>query len=452
MAQNAARAYWRLTVLWLIVGCSLGTLAGLSLLSPDAIGSRSFLTFGRLVAAHRAVIIHGVLFSAVFASGYTLLPRLCQASQVSRPLSVGLSWIGTAIVLLGVISILSGSGSGEEYADLPKPLAFLFWLYLVAAALDIGLLLAKAKSLMRHPAQGLLLLGVMIPAVIYPFAIPDWLGVGLFASVRTWMGWRTIFISGFAASALGLSLWAMGSRKREVRLQRGPLVIGVVLLVAMAPFTGLVHLLDAPIEPGLKALGAFTGAGLAVGIILLVITIWRKTQLDPPGVLSFCGLAGLIACSVQGAFMLFPPIYSAFHYTMSTSGHAHLALGAIACLFLSGALIFAPRLALRKLEGSDRAMPAVGMFITGLTGVVLFLSASGIVQATSFARTLGPSDWLPAVRWLQIGTSISGILAIVGASMIGSMILRTLAAPLTSRTVSTADTENSEIVSEGGDG
>jgi cbb3-type cytochrome oxidase subunit 1 len=432
MAQHAARAYWRFAVLWLIVGCALGTLAALSFLAPDTFGQHALLGFGRLAAAHRAAMIHGVLFSAVFACCFTLLPRMNRAMPVPRPLSVFIAWFGSAVVLWGVLGILSGAGSGQEYADFPRPIGFLFWLFLVAVALDLSFQLASAKTLAPHPSQGLLLAAATIPAVVYPFGLPDWLGSGLFAALRTWIGWRTIFIASFAASAVGLSLWLMGSREREVVIKRGPFMLGVVLLVGLAPFTGIVHLLDAPLSPGLKAWGAFAGVLLATGIILLVITIWRKSACDPAGFLNVCGLAGLVGCSVQGVLMVLPPIHDALHYTMNTSGHAHLALGSIVCIFLSGAMVLAPRIAQRELVGAGRAMSAAVLFVGGLVIVFLSQTATGLVQAAAFAGGGGSSNWLQAVRWIQVGTLSGGVAAFIGALMIGSMVLRTLSLQSTS--------------------
>ncbi len=459
MALDAARAYWRFTVLWLIVGCALGTLSAFTLLVPAAFDSHPVLSFGRLVSAHRAAIVHGALFSAVFAVSFTLLPRLGQASSGPRPLSTVLAWAGAAIVLIGVVGILGGRGSGEEYADLPPTLAFAFWLFLVAVALDLGFQLIRAKNLVPHPSQGLLLLAAFIPAVIYPFGLPDWLGVGLFAGLRSWITWRTLFLLCFAAGAIGTSLWMMGSRGvrggggQKIDLLRGPYVLGIALLVGFAPFTGVVHLLDAPLAGGLKAWGAFAGIGVAAGILLLVMVLWRKDASDPPCFLNMCGLAGLAVCSVQGVLMVIPPIHTTFHYTMNTSAHAHLALGAVMFLFLAGGLALTPRLAMRRLVGANYAMSASGLLVGGLVGVFLFQEFAGMIQAAAFAGALSASDWMPGVRWLQLGVAVGGLAAICGAGMIGWMVLGTLGSPLPGPKESPKEeTEPEDALMEGGEG
>ena len=424
MSQDAARAYWRFTVLWLFVGCALGTLAGLSLLTSGTIGHDPLPGYGRLVAAHRAVIIHGVLFSAMFGVCFTLLPRMNRAVMESGPISLFIACFGTAVVIIGTIGILIGLGSGREYADFPSVVGFVFWLYLLAVALDLGFQIMRSKTFKLQPSQGLLLTAAIIPAVVYPFGLPDWLGTGFFAALRTWIGWRTIFLVSFAVGAIGLSLWMPGKDERKKIIARGPYIIGIILLIATAPFTGIVHLLDAPIPSGLKAWGAFAGGLSATAILLLVFTSWRKTSCDPPGFLFVAGLAGLAACAIQGAFMVVPPIHSALHFTMNTSGHAHLALGSILCVFLSGALVLAPRLSRHELVEPEKAMPAAVLIVAGLGLIFFSMTSTGIVQATAMAGS--SSGLLQTVRWIQLGTLAGGIAALIGAAIIGVIVIKTL--------------------------
>ncbi|MCX6647438.1 MAG: cbb3-type cytochrome c oxidase subunit I [bacterium] len=153
MAQDAARAYWRFTILWLIIGAVLGILASLSLLVPGFHTSHPLPGYGRLVSAHRACMIHGVLMTAVMAQAYTLLPRLTKSRVKSVRFSLIAAWIGFAIVAVGIIQIIAGMGSGREYSDLPTGFAILFWFYLIAVAIDLSLLLAGSNVMASNPSS-----------------------------------------------------------------------------------------------------------------------------------------------------------------------------------------------------------------------------------------------------------------------------------------------------------
>ena len=452
MAQEAARAYWRFTVLWLVAGSALGVLSALSLLAPEFLSAHPVFGFGRLVAAHRAVMIHGALFAGVFASAYTLLPRLTQAPAVSGRSGWLLAWVGAAIVLAGVVSIMGGQGSGREYADLPSTLAFIFWLYLICVALDLSALLARSRAIAPGPSSGFLLMASILPAVVYPFALPGWWGTGLFEAVRTWISWRAIFMLSFTAAGLGVGLWYLGAKGSRFRLDRGAFVIGAGLLVCLGPMMGVVHLLDAPILPGLKAVGALAGVLVAVGLVILVGAMWRGYVWDPPGLLILGGLGGIAAASVQGVVMVIPPLHSAFHFTSNTSGHAHLALGAVILMMLGGAIAAAPRISRRRLVLAERAYAAAGWFIVGLLVVFLTQTAAGVLQAAAFTKGLSVPDWLPTFCWLQLGSILGGLGVLVGSVIFARMVVCTVNAPSPRPALSATVAAGPGDAIEGGEG
>ena len=435
MAQETARAYWRFTVLWLITGSALGILCALSLLFPQLLAAHHILGYGRLIAAHRTAIIHGAMFSAVFASGYSLLPKLTQAIAIRKHRSLIFAWAGAAIVLVGLVLILAGHGSGREYADLPVWLALVFWAYLIATAIDISTLVMHTRSIVPHPSTGLLLVATILPAIVYPFALPDWWGVGLFDALRGWIGWRAIFAGSFALGAIGVGIWYLGSIKPRVIIPGGVFALGIVLLVVPGPLMGAAHLLDAPMWAGLKAMGAFAAVLGATGLLMVLVAMWRGPVSTPPGLLYIAGLAGLAIACVQGAVMVIPPIHTAFHYTTNTSAHAHLALSALMMIFLAGALMLAPRLTGVRYRGSGRAIAGAGWFIGGMIVLFLFETSAGVLQAAAFSRGLSAPDWLPMFRWLQLGVLIGGAGAFAGTIMLGRSLLRNLRVPIPSPAV-----------------
>ncbi len=436
MAQQAARVYWRFTLVWLITGSVLGILCALSLLAPDFLKSNPILSYGRLVAAHRASIIYGVLFSGVFATGYSLLPRLTGARFLSPWLSMVIAWTGEVIVILGVVAILLGFGSGREYSDLPLSLGFIYWVYLIYMAGDFGTMIARSKSLGTHPATGFISIATILPAVVYIFALPDWWGSGVFDALRTWISWRTIFISVFGASALGLAIWYIGSIRPAVKLQTGAFVLAAGIVVGFAPLMGIVHLLDAPMAVGLKSLGAFSAVMVGCGLIVFSLILWRGGISTPPALLFIGSLMAIIIVAVQGIVMVIPPFHTAFHFTSNTSAHAHLALGALVLLLMCGGLVLIPRLSMTPLPGNGKYMKGAGFMIAGLVILVLFMVSAGVIQASAFSKGLSAPDWLPMYRWLHLGVLIGGVVMLIGELILifplSGVLRKPLPAPLIS--------------------
>lgn len=426
MAQDAARAYWRFTILWLIIGAVLGILSALSLLVPGFHTSHPLPGYGRLVSAHRASMIHGVMFTCVLATAYTLLPRLTQSRVRSGRFSRALAWIGFLIVLIGIVHVIAGMGSGREYSDLPAGFAFLFWLYLIAIAVDISLLMAGSSVMMMNPATGFLFLAAVLPAVVYPFCLPDWWGAGLFDALRVWISWRTIFFGCFTAAALGASLWYLGTLKPKPKLPAGEFLVGLGIVLTLGPLVGITHLLDTPVWPGLKVLGAFSGVVVAAGLLLLVKVLWRGKLLDASSLLFFSGLCGIGIVAIQGITLMIPPIHTAFHFTSNTSAHAHLALGSILMIFLSAALNQVPLLSKRPFTGLPKLFTASGFLVAGIFILFMFQTSAGVLQATAFINGLNISDWLPMFRWLQLGVLAGGIMAFLSFLVIGLALVTNL--------------------------
>jgi len=447
MTQEAARAYWRFTILWLIAGAVLGLLSALSFFAPGFLSTQPIIGYGRLVAAHRAAMVHGALFAAVFATGYSLIPKLGQVTSGRRQLSVVLAWAGMIITLAGVLGILFGKGSGREYSDFHPVIAVLFWLYLIVAAIDITQVLSRGKALTSHPSMGLLFISVVLPALVYPFALGDWWGTGLFNALRMWTGWRMLFTGSVAAGAFGLVIWLLGMMKSKVRIHSGGFVLGVGLFVGFGALMGAVHLLDAPIGAPVKAIGAGAGVLAATGLLLMVITLWWGSVKTAPGLLVTAGLTGIAIIAVQGIGLVIPPIHTAFHYTSVTSGHAHLALGSLVLIFLAGALVLTPKLSMSALGNGDvygRIKVASGWLISGLVIMFLVQTSAGVLQAGAFSEGLSVPDWLPLYSRLQIGVFGAGVVMLVGIIGIGWPVMSMLLKPLPPPSVTVEADEEDE--------
>lgn len=456
MTQDTTRVYFRFTILFLIAGAVFGILAAFFILLPDAFRSQPVPGFGRMVAAHRSLMIHGVIFSAVLGTCYALLTKLACVDGGPRRSGTILAWAGNLIVASGTVLILAGFGSGREYSDLPGQLSILYWLFLTATAIDIASIISKQKILTPNPALGFLFLAAILTPVVYPFTISGWWGNGLFESTRIWVAWRTIFTGVFLFGAVGVSLWMLGMNGRKISIPAGAFTLGIGLLAVFSPFIGIVHQLDAPLWSGLKAFGAFSASFAGTGLLLVAFSLWKIEKITPPALLLCGGLAGLAATAVQGIILLVPPVYSTFHFTANTSGHAHLALGSIVSIMLGGILMIAPRISGHRMVGTEKLLGGVGAILTGILIVFIFLSSAGVIQAMAFSKGLSPSDWLPTFSWLHAGIIAGGVIFLTGAGVTGSVIIRTINYSRVSRLVPVEDDESKEIITdeetiEGGD-
>jgi len=191
------------------------------------------------------------------------------------------------------------------------------------------------------------------------------------------------------------------------------------LILTLGPLIGIGHLLDTPIWPGLKVVGAFAGVVAAAGFLLLIRVLWKGQMAGASQLLFFSGLFGLGIAVVQGITLMFPPVYTTFHYTSNTTAHAHLALGSILMIVLAAGLSGSSVLSKRKFSGLQHALAGSGFFIAGILLLFIFQTSAGVLQATAFINGLNITDWLPMFRWLQLGVLAGGLLAFLGILGIG---------------------------------
>src|SRR3990167_503381 len=109
------------TMLWGIVGMSVGLLLALMFLFPNLTDGISWLSFGRLRPLHTNAVIFAFVGNAVFAGVYYSLQRLLKARMASTALSNINFWGWQLIIVGAAITLPLGHTSSKEYAELEWP-------------------------------------------------------------------------------------------------------------------------------------------------------------------------------------------------------------------------------------------------------------------------------------------------------------------------------------------
>ncbi|MFZ9938235.1 MAG: cbb3-type cytochrome c oxidase subunit I, partial [Luteolibacter sp.] len=122
---------------WLAVSIFLGIIASVKVHSPGFLSSLSWLTYGRVFPAHISALVYGWGMQAAFAAILWLMARLSrkECTMVGSILTAGHVWnLG---VMLGVIGILSGNGTGMPWMEFPSfawPLLLISYLVVVVGS------------------------------------------------------------------------------------------------------------------------------------------------------------------------------------------------------------------------------------------------------------------------------------------------------------------------------
>jgi cytochrome c oxidase cbb3-type subunit I/II len=110
------------TVIWGIIGMTVGLIAAIQLFHPGANMHNQFTTFGRIRPLHTNAVIFAFVGNAIFMGVYYSLQRLLKARMFSDVLSQIHFWGWQLIIVSAVITLPLGLTTSHEYAELEWPI------------------------------------------------------------------------------------------------------------------------------------------------------------------------------------------------------------------------------------------------------------------------------------------------------------------------------------------
>ena len=131
---KVVRQFSVMTVVWGIVGMSVGVLIAAQLVWPELNFNTPWLTYSRLRPLHTNAVIFAFGGSALFATSYYVVQRTCQVRLAFDRLASFTFWGWTLIILLAAVSLPMGYTTGKEYAELEWPIDILIAIVWVSYA------------------------------------------------------------------------------------------------------------------------------------------------------------------------------------------------------------------------------------------------------------------------------------------------------------------------------
>ncbi|MEO6520831.1 MAG: cytochrome-c oxidase, cbb3-type subunit I [Mucilaginibacter sp.] len=110
------------TVIWGIIGMTVGLLIAIQLYSPGANMGNQYTSFGRIRPLHTNAVIFAFVGNAIFMGVYYSLQRLLKARMFSDALSQIHFWGWQLIIISAVITLPLGFTTSHEYAELEWPI------------------------------------------------------------------------------------------------------------------------------------------------------------------------------------------------------------------------------------------------------------------------------------------------------------------------------------------
>ena len=142
--DDIVRKFLFATLIWGIVGMTVGLLIALQLANPIFNFNTEYLSFGRLRPLHTNAVIFAFAGNAFFTGAYYSTQRLLKARMYSDALSRFHFWGWQAIIVSAALTLPFGFTQAKEYAELEWPIDIAIAVVWVAFAVNFfGTLLKR---------------------------------------------------------------------------------------------------------------------------------------------------------------------------------------------------------------------------------------------------------------------------------------------------------------------
>ena len=391
------------TILWGVVGMSVGLLLAFMFIFPDVTDGISWLSFGRLRPLHTNAVIFAFVGNAIFAGVYYSTQRLLKARMFSDALSKINFWGWQLIIVAAAITLPLGFTSSKEYAELEWPIDIMIAVVWVVFGWNLIGTILRRRQRHLYVAIWFYLATFVTVAVLHIFnslALP----VNLFKSYSAYAGVQDALVQwwyGHNAVAfflttpfLGLMYYFVPKAANRPVYSYKLSIIHFWSLIFIYIWAGPHHLLYTALPDWAQNLGVTFSIMLLMpswgGMINGLLTLrgaWDKVRTDPVLKFFVVAITGYGMATFEGPMLSLKNVNAIAHFTDWIIAHVHV--GALAWNgFLTFGMVYwlVPRLFKTKL------------FSVGLANVHFWLGTLGIVM---YALPMYVAGFLQASMWKQ---------------------------------------------------
>jgi len=395
---TVVRLFALTTVLWGIVGMTVGVLLAAQLYWPALNFDIPWLTYSRLRPLHTNAVIFAFGTSALFATSYYVVQRTCQVRLYAEKLAM-FTFIGWQVVIIAAaITLPMGISQSKEYAELEWPIDILITIVWVSYAIVFFGTLIKRNTSHIYVANwfyGGFIITVaalhIVNSMVVPVSLTKSYSIyagAVDAMVQWWYGHNAV---GFLLTAgfLGMMYYFVPKQAGRPVYSYRLSVVHFWALIALYIWAGPHHLHYTALPDWTQSVGMVMSVILFVpswgGMINGIMTLsgaWHKLKTDPILRFLIVSLSFYGMSTFEGPMMAIKSVNALSHYTDWTVGHVHSgALGWVAMVSIGALYHLIPAVYGQGRMYSTRLINT--HFWLHTTGVVLYIVAmwiSGIMQ------------------------------------------------------------------------
>lgn len=385
--NRIVRAFAIATVLWGLVGMSVGLLAAVQLFMPAMNLDLAFTTFGRIRPLHTNAVIFAFVGNGMFMGIYYSLQRLCKARMFSDKLSWINFWGWNAIIVGAALTLPLGITTSKEYAELEWPIDIAIALIWVVFTINLLGTIIKRRERHMYVAIWFYIATAVTVAVLHIFNSLE-IPVSMTKSYSIYAGVQDALVQWWYAHNavafflttpyLGLMYYFLPKAANRPVFSYRLSIIHFWALIFLYIWAGPHHLLFTALPDWAQTLGMVFSVMLVApswgGMLNGLLTLrgaWDKVRQDPMLKFMVVAVTAYGMSTLEGPLMSIKSVNSLSHYTDWTIAHVHTgALGWNGFLTFSMLYWLFPRLYNTKLWSTKLANYH---FWVGLLGIVLYV-------------------------------------------------------------------------------
>ncbi|MBC6410148.1 MAG: cytochrome-c oxidase, cbb3-type subunit I [Ekhidna sp.] len=420
--NRTVRDFLIATTVFGVVGMTVGLLAAIQFVFPEANFGLQYTTFGRIRPLHTNAVIFAFVGNGIFAGVYYSLQRLCKARMFSDLLSKVHFWGWQLIILSAAITLPLGFTSGKEYAELEWPIDIAIALIWVVFGINmLGTILRRRE---RHLYVAIwfyiaTFVTVAMLHIVNSFELPigfmksySWYAGVQDALVQWWYGHNAVAFF-LTTPYLGLMYYfipkASGRPIYSYRLS----IIHFWALIFIYIWAGPHHLLYSALPDWVQALGVVFSVMLILpswgGMLNGLLTLrgaWDKVR--ESAILKFMVVA--VTCygmsTFEGPMLSLKNVNAIGHFTDWVIGHVHIGgLGWNGFLTFAMLYYLIPKLYDTKLYSEKLANVHFRIGTLGIIFYAIPMYWAGFTQALMW-KQFNPDGTLVYNNFLETVTQI----------------------------------------------
>jgi cytochrome c oxidase cbb3-type subunit I/II len=451
--NKIVKAFIIATVIFGIVGMTVGLLIAIQLFYPTFNFDFQYTTFGRIRPLHTNAVIFAFVGNAMFAGVYYSLQRLLKARLFSDTLSWAHFWGWQLIILAAAITLPLGISSGKEYAELEWPIDIAIALVWVMFGVNMIGTIIKRREEHMYVAVWFYIATFVTVAVLHivnSFEMPvtffksySWYAGVQDALVQWWYGHNAVAFF-LTTPYLGIMYYFLPKAANRPVYSYRLSIIHFWSLIFIYIWAGPHHLLYSTLPDWAQSLGVVFSIMLIApswgGMLNGLLTLrgaWDRVREDPVLKFMVVAVTAYGMATLEGPLLSLKNVNAIAHFTDWVIAHVHIGgLGWNGFLIFGMVYWMVPKMWNTKLYSVQLANTHFWLGTLGIIIYALPMYVSGVVQSLMW-KEFNPDGFLTYQNFLETTTKIlpmymmravGGGLYLVGVFIMVYNLLKTAAA------------------------